>query len=248
MSAKPVTLRIISLIGLLKKSAGDIAFEGQPVKVRRIKNAKRLVLRVDSVTAEIKLTCPPHVGARELEKFISENRAWLKTEQGKLEARPLIGDGTDIMLRGETHQVLFSGIGPRGVVVEDSVITVGGPTEQSAARLERWFKSEAKSVITEDANEFADLLEVSFKRVSIGDMKSRWGSCSSSGTLRFNWRLLMAPENIRRYVAAHEVAHLLEMNHSERFWHHVGAVMPGYMRHRRWLKEQGHDLMQVRFR
>lgn len=244
------TLRTIWLIGLLKKSTtlAELTFDGQPVRVRRVRNAKRMILRVDAITADIKLTVPPHVGSKELSKFVTEHADWLRTEQRKSRAHPIISDGSIIPYLGRDTQVCFTDDGRRQVRHDDAVLFVGGPADQAASRLERWLRAQAKSVLTEDSKLFADQLSTSFNKISIGDMKSRWGSCSSNGTLRYNWRLLMAPEDVRRYVAAHEVAHLHEMNHSEQFWKHVAAVMPGYMRYRRWLKEKGGDLMKIRFR
>lgn len=249
MSVSRAILRIIWLIGLLKKSKATdaLTFDGQPVRVRRVGNAKRMILRVDSNTAQIKLTAPPHVRESELSKFIAEHADWLRNEQQKSEDYPVVSDGSAVPFFGQKTTVRFTDVGRRQVLQDDGALIVGGPADQAASRLERWLKEQAKGVLEKDSEKFACELGVSFNKISIGDMKSRWGSCSSSGTLRFNWRLLMAPENVRRYVAAHEVSHLLEMNHSEQFWQNVASVMPGYMRHRRWLKEKGGDLMKVRF-
>lgn len=217
------------------------------VKLRRNAQAKKMILRVDAVSGEIKLTAPTHVSPRSLQKFLDQNNGWLMTEQAKVDARPPVAHGSMVPFEGVLHRVCFGDQSPRKVNMASGEIYVGGPADQAPARLLRWFKAQAKNQLIADANHYAEQLQVSFKRVSIGDMKSRWGSCSSSGTLRFNWRLIMAEPSIRRYVAAHEVAHILEMNHSDRFWRHVEQCVPDHKVERKWLKTHGQGLMQIRF-
>lgn len=230
-----------------KPLMADILGTAHPVKLRRNAQAKKMVLRVDALSGEIKLTAPPHVSSHNLQKFLDENNGWLMSERAKVNARPPIEGGSMVPLSGVPHRVHFADKPPRKVSAADGEIYVGGPADQAPARLLRWLKAQAKDQLTEDAHHYADMLQVQFKRVSIGDMKSRWGSCSSSGTLRFNWRLIMAEPRVRQYVAAHEVAHILEMNHSSRFWRHVARCMPSYKAERKWLKTHGQTLMQIRF-
>ena len=230
-----------------KPLTANVSGVDYPVKLRRNAQAKKMILRVDGISGEIKLTAPLHVSLRKLQRFVDENNAWLLTERAKVDARPPVQDGSMLSFVGQTYRVCFSDTPPRGVKVVDREIHVGGPADQAPARLMRWLKAQAKEQLGEDAAYYADLLGVSYKRISIGDMKSRWGSCSSSGTLRFNWRLVLAEPSVRRYVAAHEVAHILEMNHSDRFWHHVELCVPNYKSERKWLKMNGNSLMQLRF-
>ena len=230
-----------------KPLKANISGVDHPVKLRRNAQAKKMILRVDGISGEIKLTAPLHVSQRKLQRFVDENNAWILTERAKVGARPPVQDGSMLSFAGQPCRVCFSDTPPRGVKLVECEIHVGGPADQASARLMRWLKEQAKERLVEDAAHYADLLGVSFKRVSIGDMKSRWGSCSSSGTLRFNWRLVLAEPGVRRYVAAHEVAHILEMNHSDRFWYHVEKCVPNYKSERKWLKTNGHSLMQLRF-
>lgn len=237
----------MKLFAAPKPLLATISGVDHPVKLRRNAKAKKMILRVDGLSGEIKLTAPNHVSVGKLQKFLDENNAWLLTERAKVSARPPIAHGAEIPYCGQTYFIYFSDQPPRGVKVVDGEIHVGGPADQASARLMRWLKAQAKERLSEDAAYFAEMLGVSFKRVSIGDMKSRWGSCSSSGTLRFNWRLVMAEPSVRRYVAAHEVAHVLEMNHSAQFWGHVQHCIPGYKTERKWLKINGQGLMQLNF-
>lgn len=111
--------------------------------------------------------------------------------------------------------------------------------EYKRKQLEKWYRKEAAEVLCEKAAEFAGYLSVSFKELHIKDQKSRWGSCSSRGSLNFNWRILMAPEPVCDYVVIHELCHLRHMNHSADFWQLVAAFCPDYKQYRKWLRENG---------
>ena len=218
-----------------------------PVTVRRNSQAKRLILRVDRATGEVKLTLPKHVGARAAEKFISKQRAWIAKERAALEPQHVLCDGAALYFLGQKHRIVFTGCAPRTVKRVGDEIQVGGPADMAAKRLENWLRREAKAVLSDRAGLHAETLDLDYNRISIGDMKSRWGSCSSRGTLRFSWRLVMAPFDVMDYVAAHEVAHLREMNHSDRFWAEVAKCVPEHRKLRRWLKTEGNALFNVRF-
>jgi predicted metal-dependent hydrolase len=236
---------------IVAQASDDIALslngENYVIKVRRNAQAKRMILRVDSMTGAIIATAPPRVSTRQIEKFVMTSEAWLRSELAKGLRSKLVEPGSLLPFQGVDHDIIFSDTPPRGVRLDAGSIIVGGPIDQAPARLLRWLKAEAKTHLSLDAKHYANQLQVSFSKVGVGDTKSRWGSCSSSGGLRFNWRLILAPMEIRRYVAAHEVSHLLEMNHSDRFWSHVETCDPSYRAHRRWLKSKGSDLMRYRF-
>lgn len=218
-----------------------------PVTVRRTAMAKRLTLRVDKTSGEVKLTLPQHVGKRTAEKFLINHVDWIVAERQSVEPDQIVETGSDLAFLGEAFGVVFTGVPPRAVKFNNEEIHVGGPVDMAGKRLENWLKKEAGRVLFERAEFHANTLGAQYERVSIGDMKSRWGSCSSSGTLRFSWRLVMAPFEVLDYVAAHEVAHLLEMNHSDKFWAHVARCVPAYKVRRKWLKSEGNKLFKVRF-
>jgi hypothetical protein len=220
--------------------------EAVPVKVRRNAQAKRMVLRVCPTTGEVKLTLPKRSSLRQAQKFLAGHLDWIDGQRDKADSVAPLGHGDSVLYLGQPHQIEFTDQSPRKVLAVGGVIRVGGPTDLAPGRLLKWFKASAKEALTDASEAYADLLDVRFNRVSIGDMKSRWGSCSSRGTLRYNWRLVLAPHDVLRYVAAHEVAHLLEMNHSDRFWAHVARCEPDYQTHRRWLKRHGSDLFAVK--
>jgi hypothetical protein len=152
-----------------------------------------------------------------------------------------------IPLRGDAHRVAFVGSGRRGPVERVSTPTypelrVSGQTEHAPRRLRDWLAKEAHKDLDERVAFHANRLRVTAKRIAVRDQSSRWGSCSTTGVLSFSWRLIMAPPAILDYVAAHEVAHLKEMNHGPRFWALVRQTMPDLEEAKRWLQIYGMDL------
>lgn len=101
----------------------------------------------------------------------------------------------------------------------------------------------ARHVLAQKTELYASLMQVTYERICIRDQKTRWGSCSGKGSLNFNWRLILGPEEVLDYVVVHELAHRKEMNHSPAFWKIVESVLPDYKRRRQWLKQHGGELM-----
>ena len=108
---------------------------------------------------------------------------------------------------------------------------------------EKMLRDKARKVLTEKTDYYKELLFVDYEKIRIGDPKTRWGSCSSRGTISYSWRLILMPEDIQDYVVVHELCHLHEMNHSKLFWKWVENIIPDYQRRRRWLKSHGGEYM-----
>ncbi|KQM37444.1 hypothetical protein ASE59_14395 [Sphingomonas sp. Leaf10] len=127
-----------------------------------------------------------------------------------------------------------------GDMDRNAILTCGGPIDQFPTRIERWLKREALRVLAEDTAHYAAKAGVTVAQVAIGDPKARWGSCSSSGTIRYSWRLLLAPTHVRRATVAHEVAHRVHMHHGPAFHALVAELFegdPDAARH--WLRAEG---------
>lgn len=232
---------------MTEKLAVTLAGEKVAVKVRRNAKAKRLILRIDSHTGDIKLTLPTYVNLKTAQSFVDRQQDWLLKERSALNTDLFIENNSLLPLLGQEHEVVFTGVAPRTIEQQQDRLLIGGPIDMAPRRLEKWLRSEAKRLLSERAADHADRLGLSYSRISIGDMKSRWGSCSSTGTLRFSWRLVMAPAEVLDYVAAHEVSHLAEMNHSDRFWALVERCVPAHKELRCWLKTEGNALFKIRF-
>lgn len=179
-------------------------------------------------------------------EWASGHRTWIEEALERIQPRFEIGPGSMVPYFGKPHLVDWGPDRPRAVNCADGVIRFGGPEDAVEQRLIRWLKLQAKSVLTEETAEFARKAKVEVTRVGIGDPVSRWGSCSSSGTIRYSWRLILAPEWVRRATVAHEVAHRVHMNHGPQF-HALVEELLGWdpLPARQWLRSEGAALHRI---
>lgn len=218
----------------------NIAGIDAPITVRRRRSAKRVTLSVSRATGAIGLTLPSRFRLDDAVRFAEANREWL---EARIEAAPQAIPyefGMMLPYKGRYHRV-YPGK-RRKVHVEPGVIRVGCDPEQLPGMLDRWLKREARAALIERSEAHAATLGTSFKRISIRDTKSRWGSCSSNGTLSYSWRVILAPEGALNYLAAHETAHLRQMNHSPKFWALVERLVPEFEDWTHWFKSEGAEL------
>lgn len=225
-----------------------IAHEGRtfPVAIRRRTGARRLTLRVSGPDL-ITLTAPPHASLASLERFATAQAGWIALRLARL-PRPIVFEpGALVPIRGVPHRIVLRD-GARGPVrlerdaAGTPLLSVAGDPATLPGRLRRHLAAEAGRDLREAVGRHAAALGAKAGRVAIRDTRSRWGSCSSTGTLSFSWRLVMAPPLVLNYLAAHEVAHLREMNHSQRFWRLVRTICPATDEAEIWLKRHGGDL------
>jgi len=220
-----------------------------PVEVRRHPTARRLTLRVSHSARAVVLTIPRHTDVREADRFLTRSLDWIRERlEGVPDAVPF-ADGAVVPLRGQAHAVVFAGRRKGHAVVEIEArasglhkLVVSGAQEHGPRRLRDWLIAEARSDLDDRVSHHAGRLGLAAKRISIRDQKSRWGSCTSDGQLSFSWRLVLAPPLVLDYVAAHEVAHLAEMNHGPRFWKLVRQTMPQLEDAKHWLRMHGMQL------
>src|ERR1700759_2469253 len=217
------------------------------VRLRRHRRARRYTLRIHPSDREAILTIPPRGTLAEAKDFASRHGVWIAARLGRLPKAAPFQPGTVIPLRGTPHRIVHRA-GARGTVwteTRDSgekIICVAGDPEFTDRRVHDFLKREARRDFQKKAQEHAHALGVRVKRISIRDQSSRWGSCTSAGSLSFSWRLILAPPFVLDYLAAHEVAHLVEMNHSQRFWRVVAKVCGHVERAKTWLDTCGNDL------
>jgi predicted metal-dependent hydrolase len=221
-----------------------LSIEGRSIAVsfRRNARARRLVLRLSRDRAGIIVTLPPRVSRSEALDFARKSARWigerLKSEPADRPLRP----GEEILIRGERCRIVHSGSRRGTVALAEAAVIVSGDEVHLARRLVDWLKAQAKRDLITASEFYAAAMGVKFDRLSVRDQKSRWGSCSSDGTLSYSWRLILAPPFVLDYVAAHEVAHLKHMNHSRNFWRLVVTHCPHASRAKCWLKAHGAEL------
>jgi predicted metal-dependent hydrolase len=217
------------------------------VRLRRHRRARRYTLRIHPSDREAILTLPPRGTLVDAKDFAQRHGGWIAARLGRLPKAAPFHPGAVVPLRGVAHRIVHRS-GERGTVwteTRDSgerIICVAGGIEYLDRRVHDFLKREARKDLQKAAQRYAEALGVKVKRLSIRDQSSRWGSCTSAGSLSFSWRLILAPPFVLDYLAAHEVAHLVEMNHSARFWRVVARVCDHVERAKKWLDTDGNDL------
>ncbi len=217
------------------------------VRVRRHPQARRYTLRIQAATREVVLTMPPRGSLREARDFAQRHGGWIAARLNRLPAAVPFAHGTVVPVRGLDHRIEHRR-GARGTVWSElaadgaRLLCVAGEAPHVSRRVADHLKREARRDLEAASARYAERLAVRVRRVSIRDPSSRWGSCSTTGVLSFSWRLILAPDFVLDYLAAHEVAHLVEMNHSPRFWRTVLAVCADTRRAKAWLDAHGAEL------
>ena len=225
-----------------------IVIDGQTVRVaiRRHAQSRSMRLRYDAGERSVRITIPTWASEREALALAHGHRDWIARQMERAVPPQVLADGAEIMLYGRAIRIHWHPDAPRGPRLEDDVLTLGGAAESVASRMQRWLMAEAKRTYAEDLAFYCARAGVAIPTLSIGDARSRWGSCSTRGGIRMNWRLIMAPPEVRRGVVAHEVAHLTHMDHSPRFYAHLDALFDGDRRScDAWLKAHGRALRAV---
>jgi predicted metal-dependent hydrolase len=188
-----------------------------PIEIRPLRSAKRLRLRFDEGSGTLKLTCPWRTSRRAALAWALDQREWIETQLARAEPREPFEPGATIPLEGEDVLIVWDPHAPRTPELRDRELRLGGPEAGVARRIELFLKRRALDTMSREVSDYAAAAGVTASSVSVGDAGSRWGSCSSQGKIRLSWRLILAPPQVRRYVVAHEVAHLVHLDHSARF-------------------------------
>lgn len=232
-----------------RSEAIELELDGEAfcVSVRRHPQARRLTLRVRSAMRDVTVTAPPHVSLAAAGDFVRRHREWIRVRLGRLPEAVPIAHGALIPLRGELHRIIhepdargtvWTGTDPAGL----PALHVAGEAPYVSRRIIDHLKREARRDVAAAVRRHAAALGVEVGRITLRDTSSRWGSCSAKGDLSFSWRLIMAPPSVLDYLAAHEVAHRLELNHGPRFWQAVERLFPARREAEGWLRHHGASL------
>lgn len=219
---------------------------GVPVTLRESARARRLRLTVDSRTGAVLLVLPRRASRRRALAWAAEQTHWIAARRAVIPpGRPFVPGGL-IPYRGIERALDWSPERPRRILIEERRLLAGGPESGLPSRLARWLKGEALALLTEETRFYASKAGVAVAKVGVGDPRSRWGSCSSSGTIRYSWRLILAPDFVRRATVAHEVAHLVHLDHGPAFHALVEMLFEGDPKEARaWLRRHGATLHAV---
>jgi predicted metal-dependent hydrolase len=226
---------------------GVHTLQGNPpiaVTLRHSARAKRLSLRVSRLDGRVTLTLPQRAPEREGIAFLRQKEAWLRGHLAQLRPAAPVAVGQTVLFRGLAVPVVH-GSGKRARIVEGQIEVAA--TSPVAPQIKALLRHQARDALAQASDKYAKQLGRAYTRLTIRDTRSRWGSCSAQGALMYSWRLIMAPPEVLDYVAAHEVAHLVEMNHQPAFWAIVEQLCPDFASHRHWLRENGDQLHRVTF-
>jgi predicted metal-dependent hydrolase len=222
---------------------------GVPVEVRRHSGARRLTLRVSKTRRAVVVTVPSGCRIEEADRFLRSNVEWVRERLGRVPEPVPLADGERVPLRGRLHRIHFVGLAAGASIVSvlapeghSPRLEVAGRIEHAPRRLKDWMVAQAHRDLGARVAWHASHLGVRVRRIGLRDQTTRWGSCSANGLLSFSWRLIFAPPYVLDYVAAHEVAHLVEMNHGPRFWKLVAAAVPRIDDAKQWLRHEGSDV------
>jgi predicted metal-dependent hydrolase len=187
------------------------------IEIRRLRTARRLRLRFDERSGALKLTCPWRTSRRAALAWALDQRDWIEAQLARVQPSEPFAAGATIPLEGCEVRIVWREDWPRPPALVGEELRCGGPEAGLARRVEAFLKVRARDTLSRDIAEFAAAAGARPRSVSVGDAATRWGSCSSLRAIRMSWRLILAPPEVRRYVAAHEVAHLVHLDHGPQF-------------------------------
>jgi predicted metal-dependent hydrolase len=217
------------------------------VSVKSRESARRFTLRVSTVTGEIILTMPPRASLAAARIFADSHGGWIAARMAQRPARVVFRSGEMVPVRGIPHRIVhWTHVSSAARATHDAngepIIAVAGSQAHLSRRVTDFLKREARRDLDAAVVKHTTALGMPARKVTLRDTRSRWGSCNARGHLNFSWRLILAPPLVLDYVAAHEVAHLKELNHSSRFWAVTGKLFPRVQEAERWLKRHGAEL------
>ena len=212
--------------------------------LRRSPQAKRLSLRISSLDGRITITGPNFVPETTFQEFLDSKADWILANHKQIEC-VTVDDGATVPVFGKPHVIGIANI--RKISLEDDQILIPQCNSSIGAQVKGLLKSLARDHLAQASDHYAQRIGYKYQGLRLRDTRSRWGSCSSDGYLMYSWRLIMAPSSVLNYVAAHEVAHLVEMNHSKYFWSVVHNICGDYAGSRDWLRTHGNQLHRYDF-
>ncbi len=214
-----------------------------PIKIKKLRTSRRMIIRYQPLQKSVSLTLPQSATIKQGIDFINRKQEWIIRQVKQYSHNNSFSDGNIIPILGKN--IRLEHIGGRGLISEtENIWQVHGDIEFMERRVKNLIIKKTKSEIIILAENFAKQLNVKIGNITLRDTSSRWGSCSHDGNLSFSWRLAFAPYEVMVYIVAHEVAHIREHNHSNRFWELVEKLNPEFMKAENWLKKNGKLLYQ----
>jgi predicted metal-dependent hydrolase len=234
-----------------EKRVLEVGSRALPLTIRENPRSTRITLRIDPGARGLSLTVPVGLRRADIDDFLERHQHWLQVKLARFTAPDTLAPGATIMLRGVPHRIEHSGR-LRGLTEPTEidgapVLRVSGQEDRLGRRISSFMKKEARSDLERLVRLHAASVKKPVRSITMKDTRSRWGSCSWDGNLSFSWRIVMAPPFVIDYLAAHEVAHLDEMNHGPKFWALCHRLCPRSDEAKAWLKRHGSQLHAIDF-
>jgi hypothetical protein len=214
-----------------------------------IRSKRRTIALIIERDGSFVVRAPMRAPTAAIETFIQQKADWITRTREKIKntlREPILGkqyaDGEKFLLLGSSFDLKLVGFQKHLLHFESGFTLSRAAQAKGEQVFTRWYKERALEIISERVRQYSQQYGFTPKQVKISSAKTRWGSCSSNGTLNFTWRLVMAPLEVIDYVVAHELAHLRVKNHSSKFWKEVESIYPEYKKQRKWLRENGENL------
>ncbi|GBQ94134.1 M48 family metallopeptidase [Asaia krungthepensis] len=216
-----------------------------PVLWRRTKRAKRLSLRLDPARRQVVVTYPHTVSLKRAEAFLDAHRDWVKDRLADLPPAFLLQPGASLPFSGRSVTLIHAPDQRQPARLEDTCLTIGGDRERFEQRALCFLRKRAGLDLPGELLALADYMDCKPSAIACGNARTRWGSCTRSGRIMLNWRLILMPEPVKRYVMIHELAHMTHFDHSRAFWAHVDRFHPDRLAAQAWLKAHGSTLLAL---
>lgn len=218
---------------------GEVFLKEAGVTIRKSTRAKHLQIRI-CPRRGAELVIPKGVTLKTARGFLKKHEAWIRSKMPDMLEPTPFSEGKDIPILGALRRIVLTSE-PENSLTKTQ-LRVNGASQSVDGEVRAFLHQLAYETVSSYVQEYASRLGVSYGKISIRDTHAQWGSCSPKGNLSFCWRIILSPEAVVRYLAAHEVSHLIERNHSDQFWKIVRSLCPGYENHRQWLKENSRQL------
>ncbi len=216
------------------------SFPQVEIKSKPNARARRLTLRRDARDGRFTVSHPKRISDRDIQRFIDEHSDWIKKHYQPVAK---VDIGSNISFRGRNYEIVAGD--KRGVHFDEGLLSVKSPNPGRA--IAAYLKTQAQLFAPERIDYYADKVGKSVSALRWRDPKTRWGSCDTNGVIMLSWRLIMAPDEVFDYVIAHEVAHRVEMNHSDKYWAVVDQIYPDHKSARKWLRNEGKAIQSIIF-
>ena len=214
-----------------------------PLAIRRHPRARRLTMRLAPDGSEVRITLPRWGRTEDALVFARARLDWLERQLAAVPPARRPSPGGTVAFRGHTLAIDWHASHPRKPALVDGAVRIGGPAESLGPRLQRWLEGEARRLLEEDLAFYCARAGHEPPPLRLSRAQRRWGSCSDRKAIRINWRLVQAPDFVRRSVVAHEVAHMTHFDHSPTFHALLAGLFEGEVRAAdAWLKAHGRTL------